>query len=433
MAGGFLKRLFGGGKTPLDYERAKDLAAHSDAKVRAELAARDDVKPEILYFLAEDSDAEVRRQVAANPQAPAQANLLLASDDSDAVRGDLAAKIARIAPGLSSHEQDRLRRMTYESLEMLARDQIPKVRQILSEALRDVAGTPPDVIRRLARDAELVVAGPVLQFSPVLSDDDLLEIIGAGPIPGALACISRRTVVNVKVADAIAATDDVEAIAVLLGNPSAQIREETLDRLADRAADIEAWHKPLVDRPQLSARTAHKLARFVAAGLLETLAARRDLAPEAMQAVAAVVAKRIDEIETTAPAKVNTPVQAETKRDADEAAAVQRARALHAEGQLNETTVDTALSSGDFAFVTAALAVLSSLPAKAVRKVVYTKSAKGMAAVAWKAGLSPALGAQLQTKLMRLPAAKVLSPRGGDHPLSPDEMEWQLEFFGAGD
>lgn len=425
---GFLKRLFGGGrKGPLDYEQAKELAAHADANVRAELAARDDVKAEILYFLAEDADAEVRRRVAANAQTPAQANLLLATDQSDAVRGDLAAKIARVAPGLSPHEQDRLRRMTYESLEMLARDQIPKVRQILAEALKDVAGAPPDVIRRLARDAELVVAGPVLQFSPVLTDDDLLEIIGANPIPGALACISRRSIVNVKVADAIAATDDVDAIAVLLGNPSAQIREETLDRLADRAADIEAWHRPLVERPQLSARTAQKLARFVAANLLQTLAERRDLDADAVAAVAAVVSRRIGEIDDEGGSK------GEAKRDADEAAALERVRALHAAGQLSETAVDTALSSGDYAFVSAALAVLSGLPAKAVRKVVYTKSAKGMVAVAWKAGLSAGFGAQLQAKMMHLSPSKVLGPRQGDHPLSAAEMEWQLEFFGAGD
>lgn len=428
MSGGFLKRLFGSGrKGPLDYEQAKQLAAHPDSKVRAELAGRDDVKAEILYFLAEDSDAGVRRQVAGNPHAPAQANLLLATDMDDAVRGDLAAKIARVAPGLSAHEQDRLRRMTFESLEMLARDQIPKVRQILSEALQDVAGAPPDVIRRLARDAELVVAGPVLQFSPVLTDDDLLEIIGAGPIPGALACISRRSVVNVKVADAIAATDDVDAIAVLLGNPSAQIREETLDRLADRAADIEAWHRPMVERPLLSARTAQKLARFVAANLLQTLAARKDLDADAVAAVAAVVSRRIDEIEGDAGAK------GEAKRDADEAAALQRARAMHAAGQLDETSVDTALSSGDHAFVTAALAVLSELPPKAVRKVIYTKSAKGMVAVTWKAGLSAGFGAQLQSKLLRLSASKMLGPMQGDHPLSVAEMEWQLEFFGAGE
>ncbi|RAU22861.1 hypothetical protein CU669_05620 [Paramagnetospirillum kuznetsovii] len=418
---GFLKRLFGGGSKPLEYEKAKELAAHPDPGVRAEIAERTDIKAEILYFLAEDSDPEVRRKVAANAHAPAQANLLLAADQNDAVRRDLAAKISRLAPGLSAHEQDRLRRVTYEALEVLARDQIPKVRQILAEALKDVANAPPDVIRRLARDAELVVAGPILQHSPVLTDEDLLEVIAANPIPGALSAISRRSVVNVRVCDAIAATEDVDAIAVLLGNSSAQIREETLDRLADRAADIEAWHKPFTERPQLSPKTAQKLARFIAANLLQALAARKDLGEEAAAAVAAVVARRIDEIETAA----------EPKGVSDEAALTAKVRGMKAAGQLSETTLDTALSSNDTNFVIVALSELSGLSQRVIRKVVETQSAKGIVAVSWKAEMSAAFSVQLQTKLLHLPVSKVLAAKAGDHPLSIDEMEWQLEFFGS--
>lgn len=423
MVLGLLKRLLKTGRK-IGYEEARELAADGDASVRAQLAARTDVQPEILYYLAEDSSPEVRRTVARNENAPAQANLRLAEDLDESVRGDLAAKIVRLAPGLSANEQDRLRRLTYEALEILARDQIGKVRQILSDALKDVADAPPEVIRRLARDAEIAVSAPVLQFSPVLSDEDLLEIISANPAPGALSAISKRSEVKARVADAIAATDDVDAIATLLANPSAQIREETLDRLVDRAADIEQWHKPLVDRPQLSSKAAGKLARFVAANLLQGLAARQDLPPEAAMAVAAVVRKRLDELEATGPAK------ADAKKAADETTALMRAQQLHAQGKLDESTVDTALSGADHAFVMAALAVLAGVSFATVRKTVHTQSAKGIIAVAWKAGLSVGFCDQLQSKLLRLPASRHMHARGGVYPLTADEMEWQLEFLG---
>jgi len=422
---GFLKRLFGGGSAPIDYDRAKDLAAHPDAKIRSDLARRQDIRPEILYFLAEDSDPVVRRSVAANDSAPPQANLLLAADRDDTVRGDLAAKIARLAPGLSAHDQDRLRRLTFEALEIVARDQVPRIRQILAEALKDVANAPPEVIRRLARDAELVVSGPILRFSPVLTDEDLLEIIGAKPIPGALAAISRRAGINTQVCDAIAATDDTEAIAVLLGNPLAQIREETLDRLVHRAADIEAWHRPFVERPKLPARVAQRLARFVAADLLRTLAERDDLEPETASLVAQAVEKRIAE------AAASPEARAADRSKAERNEAEARALALRDSGQLTETTIDTALASGDLAFVTAALILLAQLPAKTVTKVIATQSAKGIIAITWKAGLSAGLALQLQIRLLRLPAARVIPPDGGDFPLTTREMEWQLEFFGA--
>ncbi|MDA8230886.1 MAG: DUF2336 domain-containing protein [Magnetospirillum sp.] len=422
MALGFLKRLFQRDR-PLTYEESRELAAHKDAAVRAQLAARGDLRPEVLYYLAQDPVAEVRRRVAANSASPPQANIKLATDKDEAVRCDLAGKIARLAPGLSGREHDRLRQSTYQALELLAQDQIPKIRQILAETLKDVANAPPEVIRRLARDAEIAVAAPVLQYSPVLSDDDLLDIIRGSPIPGALSAISQRRVVTFSVADAIASSDDIDAIAVLLGNPSAQIREETLDRLVDRAADIEAWHAPLAERPRLSAKTAQKLARFVATSLLEALAKRNDLDPEAARAVAVVVRKRLDEMAAVGPAK------AEAKRAADEAAALARARNLRAAGQLDETTIDTALAGGDHAFVVAGLAVLAGLPVPVVRKAVETQSAKGIIAVAWKAGLSVPLASQLQGKLLHLTSGRLIRAAGGDFPLTREEMAWQIDFL----
>ncbi|CAA7616444.1 conserved hypothetical protein [Magnetospirillum sp. LM-5] len=422
MVMSLLKRLLGGDRK-VTYEEARDLAADPDPAVRSKLAGHPEMRAEILYFLAEDSDPDVRRLVAANPGTPAQANLLLARDIDAAVRQDLAMKIARVARGLTAQEQDRLRRAAYEALETLARDQITRVREILSQALKDVADAPPEVIGRLARDAEIAVAGPVLQYSPVLTDEDLLEIIASSPIPGALTAISKRDGVNVRVADAIAATDDTDAIAVLLGNASAQIREETLDRLVDRAVDIEAWHQPLVNRPSLPSKAAIKLARFVAANLLQGLALRNDLDTAATAAVAAAVRKRLDELEVQGPAK------GEAKRAADEEAALIRARHLHAQHQLNESTIDTALSGNDIAFVTASLAVLAELSPKVIKKTVETQSAKGMVSIAWKAGLSMSLCMTLQSRLLKLPASRTLHARDGGFPLSPDEMTWQLEFL----
>ncbi|MBC7952139.1 MAG: DUF2336 domain-containing protein [Rhodospirillaceae bacterium] len=423
MVVALIKRLLGAGKK-ISYEEARATAAAQDDKARAELAGRRDIKPEILYYLAEDASVEVRRNVARNAQTPAQANLLLAQDADDDVRIGLAAKIARLAPGLTANEQDRLRRATYETLELLTRDQIGKVREILSDALKDVADAPPEVIRRLARDAQLAVSGPVLQYSPVLTDEDLLEIISSGPIPGALSAISKRSVVNTRVADAIASTDDVDAIAVLLANPSAQIREETLDRLVDRAADIESWHQPLVERPHLHAKAANKLARFVAATLLQGLAARQDLEPDAAVAVAAVVRKRLDELEATGPAK------ADARKVADETTALMRAQQMKFQNKLDESTIDTALSGSDHAFVIAGLSVLAGLSVSTVKKAAHTQSAKGIVAITWKAGLSMGLCTQLQTKLLRLPANRLLHSRGGTFPLTADEMMWQLEFLG---
>ena len=421
MIGGMLSRLLGRDQ-PLTHDQAKELARNQDVAVRTRLAARGDLRPELLYFLAEDESPDVRRQVANNGSTPPLANRLLAGDKDEAVRADLARKISTLAPGLTHDEHDKVRRITYDTLEMLARDQIPMVRKIVAEALKDVADAPPAVIGRLARDAEIAVAYPVLAYSPVLTDEDLLDIIGHSPISGALSAISRRTGVGSAVSDAIASSDDLDAIAILLGNPSAQIREETLDRLVDRAIDVDIWHQPLVQRPHLSSKSVLKLARFVAGSMLKSLAERQDLDPETAHAVAAQVEKRLAEMDDTPP---------ESNRAAAEEMAVDRARAMKERGELTETVVDTALAGGDQAFVVAALAVLADVSLDLVRSAVRTQSAKGMVALAWKSELSASLAAELQSRLLHLPPDRVLRPRAGSYPLSPADMAWQLEFLGG--
>ena len=54
------------GDGAISYERAKELAQSDDPAVRAALAERKDLSPELLYFLAEDVSVDVRRAVAVN-------------------------------------------------------------------------------------------------------------------------------------------------------------------------------------------------------------------------------------------------------------------------------------------------------------------------------------------------------------------------------
>ena len=413
-------------KSPISYKETKELARHEDPEVRMALAVRDDVKAEILYFLAEDPSPEVRRGIAVNEAAPHQAHLLLARDDDEDVRSTLAEKIAKLTPGLSLDEQDKLRRTTIESLEILARDQVTRVRQILSDTLKDVANAPPEVIRRLAQDAELVVAGPVLEFSPVLTDEDLLQIIEVGPAEGALGAISRRSHVNERVADAVAASDDVDAIADLLTNPSAQIREQTLDSLIDRAPGVDLWHAPLVRRPKLPARAATRLAHFVADNLLIVLRERRDLDASVLEEVETVVRRRIEEDGADLEGGGGvSPMEGEVDPP------IIVVKRLHEAGQLNAEVVGNALQAGDRDFVLAALAVRTGLPQGVIFKIFATHSAKGVVSAAWKAGLPMRMAVQLQQKFARIPPERVLEAEAEEdkYPLSEDEMDWQIEFY----
>lgn len=397
----------------LSYEDQRQQIQNADASVRLDLASRTDARPEILYYLAEDDSPDVRRAIAANESTPAQADALLATDVDDQVRCDLALKIARLVPDLPADEQDRVREQAIEVLDLLAQDQLPRVRAILSEQLKAADNVPKNVITRLAKDVELIVSAPVLEYSPLLNDADLLEIIAAGTAQGAMTAIAKRSDVGADVADAVVASLDVPAVAALLTNKGAQIREETLDKIIDNAAQVESWHEPLVMRPELSMRAVRRIAGFVASSLVSILAERNDLDDHTAAELAEAVKKRLDQTGGEVGA-------------ADEA----RARELFKSGTLDDDTISGAIDVGQIDFVIHALSLRGQVSLESVRKLLNSGSAKAITALSWKAGLSMRTAMRLQSKAGKVPPNKMLYARNGtDYPMSEEDMKWQLDAF----
>ena len=395
----------------LDYDEQKRLARHPDPAVRRKLALRADLRPEILYYLAEDASPAVRRAVAANTATPAQADELLSADATAEVREDLALKIGRLLPDMPADEQDKVRELTLAVLQRLAEDQLPRVRAILSETLRDSLQAPPAVIRKLAGDLEAIVACPVLEYSPLLSDHDLREIIAAGCAGERLCAIARRRDLSAEVSDDVVATLDIAAVATLLANESAAIRAETLERVAENARGVEAWHRPLAMRPELSVRAMRRIAGFVATVLVEMLASRRGLDPETAAGLRESVRRRLEN--TTGPVQ-----------EAEEA----QAQALDRRGLLDDEALAEAIEAGRHDFVAEALSLRSGLAKASVEKLLRLQNPKAATALAWQAGLSMRTAVRLQAKLSHIPPGRMLNARNGtDYPLSAEEMTWLLE------
>ncbi len=381
--------------------------------------------------MARHPDPGVRQTIAANAAPLGQVDLMLARDSDLDVRSTLARKIAKLAPGLSDGEQDKLRRLTYETLNILVRDQAIRVRLILSQTLKDVADAPPEVINRLARDTEYVVAAPLLEFSPVLTDEDLLDIISGGLAEAGLVAISQRALVGEAVSDAIVDKNDVNAVTHLLQNPSAQIREETLDRIVDQARGMEPWHEPLDNRRGLSSKMTERLAQFIAYNLLEVLLERHDLDLETAEEVRKEFNRRLKDDSKPELVKRNKAGNKnKSERDANEESAREKARRMKLSGELDSTSIMDALQDGDRDFVMASLSEISEMPWGVIDKIFSTGSAKGIISVAWKSGLTMSEAVKLQRKLVRLQPRDIIhAATGGGFPLSGEEMTWQLDFF----
>lgn len=398
---------------PADYEKDKETVQSDSARQRKQVALRQDSKPELLYFLAGDDDPNVRLAVAENPNTPAHAYQQMVDDDDEEVRTALAKKITRLLPELNDPAKDKVRMMTTEAIEALSRDQLPKVRAALAQELCRMTDAPKHVVMALARDLEAVVSVPVLEYSPLLSDADLAELIAAGVAIGAMPAIARREGVGEAVTDAIIATADVASVAALLRNRSARIRQGALEQLAEDAEQVEAYHEPMVMRPDLSRRAIKRLAGFVARSLLMTLSERNDLDDDLRRDLSKAVQRRLDQ---------------EADDEQDVVKVVER---MVAGGTLDDEVFCKALDDQQKNFALHALAGLSGFPLEAVNRILSMRNAKAATALTWKAGLSMRTALRVQHDLAHVPPSDMLQARNGlDFPMDDGEMELQISHIG---
>ena len=415
----FLKRLVRARALPneLSYEDARAVLESREQAAQRELAGRADAEPEMLYYLAANGDQATRSAVAANAATPAKADRILADDVDPSVRQELARKIGRLLPDLLVSEREHVCELTLETLQKLADDQVPRVRAILAEEIAGLECVPKDVILKLARDAEETVSVPVLEYSPLLSDADLLELIATARAQSALAAVARRRGVSEAVSDAIVASLDIPAVAALLANPNARIREDTIEKIIDHAESIESWHGPLTMRTDLSLRALRRVAGFVGAALVEQLSERHGLDDETQAHINRCLRQRLERDDEKSRSAADT-----TRADVMK---------VYETGALGEDYVERAVLAGQREVVFECIAVLAPAHRTTVDKIFASRSAKAITALCWKAGLSMRVAFKIQSAVAKLRADELLPARAGvAYPLTETEMEWHLSYFG---
>ncbi len=116
-------------------------------------------------------------------------------------------------------------------VEMVEAEARAEVAQILAPLSR----APGTVVMRLAND-DVEVAAPLLEFSSVLSDDDLIELIES-QTEGHRFAIAGRSPVADRVSSSICHHSDKDTISKLIDNEDAIIGPETGPVLIKRAAE----------------------------------------------------------------------------------------------------------------------------------------------------------------------------------------------------
>ena len=398
---------------------AIDLATSEAAQVRQ--AGNPETAPAMLRALAAAGSVTVRTALAMNVAAPAEVDVLLATDRQEVVRVLLARKLAMLVPCLPPGYHERLQVQAYRVLAGLVADEATRVRAMIAEILRELPLAPHELIVQLAHDHEFAIAEPVIRLSPLLTPADLLALLDRSESPATAVAVARRDGLDVTVSEAIARSDNSPAIAALLANHSAAIREATLDALVERAGPQLDWHRPLVQRPGLSGRAARALSEIVATQLLGELAERGDLDPECRAELQRQLTQRLSPDGEPPPDPPTRGLSAEQ--------ATVTAVAFDKE-KLDEAALLAAIGRGDTALSCAILAKRADLPASMIERAASLRSAKGLVSLIWLAGFSMRVAEPVQLLLGRLtPTALLHADAVGGFPLSVDEMRWQVELL----
>lgn len=318
----------------------------------------------------------------------------LLSDPSPTTRAAMAAKVAIQLDRAPLTQGER--EIAESIVRVMARDATLRVRQALSENLKNATTVPHDIAKMLAQDVD-VVSLPMIEACSVLTDDDLLELIHSGAATKQTA-VARRSTVSLLVADALVETADETAVAALVSNEGATLDEHSLNRVVDRFGNSEAVQTPLVHRNSLPITVSERLVTLVSDNLREHLVTHHELPPD----IAADLMLQTRERATVRLVDANT-----TEQDVENLA-----RQLEECGRLTPSLLLRSLCMGDMAFFEAAMAVKANVPLTNARLLIHDAGKLGMKSLYDKADLPPGM----------LPAVRVAVDiyhetafDGGDH------------------
>ena len=293
----------------------------------------------------------------------------LKSGASVEARAAAAAGVAReFAQGTLG---ERERRIALEILEQMARDVERQVREALAEHVKHCPFLPPSIARTLAEDVASV-AVPLLQFSGVLSDEDLLLVVQRGEEEKQVA-VARREGLGAQVSDALVEAGSERVVGVLLANHSAEIAEPSLRKALDAHAGSERIRALLVERPILPLTISERLISMVSTELRERLITRHHIPPELAE-------------ELARQGKERALTQVVTD-DSPHAEFARLAASLHQRKALTPTLVLRALCVGDLDFFQAAMAELAGIPFGNAGPLIYDKGRDGLEAIYRQSGL----------------------------------------------
>lgn len=140
---------------------------------------------------------------------------------------------------------------------LLLDDRSPEVRKAMAASLCTNRNVPSIIINALAQD-HLDISAPVLAYSPLLSDNNLIDLIADGKL-GHRFIVAQREHISPAVCAALVEIGEEEVVLELLQNCGAEIARISLARITERFGQMGQIRSELLDRDDLPAQIRYDL------------------------------------------------------------------------------------------------------------------------------------------------------------------------------
>ena len=267
------------------------------------------------------------------------------------------------------------REIAEDIFRIVVKDTETLVREALSAHLKSSPDLPHDVALALAKDVDSV-ALPMLKFSEVLTDEDMIEIV-RGQNPAKQVAVAQRSSVSYQVSDALVDTGGENVVARLVDNEGAQITEQSLDRVITEHEDSPAVADSLARRANLPPAISERVVVAISSNLQSYLMSRQDVSPE-------VVSNLI--LQTRERATVTLLDYGSSDAQLDHLI-----EQLYKKERLTPSLMLRTLCVGDLDFFERSMARITGLPLQNVRVLIHDKGMLGLEPFYLRAGLPKAL------------------------------------------
>lgn len=256
-----------------------------------------------------------------------------------------------------------------EIMGKVAYDLERQVREELAGKLAAEAAAPPDLIKRLAGD-EIEVARPVITSSPVLNENDLIEIAETRGQEH-MAAMTERTDIGERLSEVLVTKGDDRVVEGLVRNHTAKIGDETMKKVVARAEASTSLQGPLVDRPDLPAELMKDMLAFVT----------EDIKTRILEQTNMVNSEKLDELLEDVGAKIGVGRGNRSKPEL-------LIQDLIANGELNEGKLVDLARQRQVPELICGLAHLAELDIPTTRRALMDRTGEGLAIVCKSCGFS---------------------------------------------